>query len=453
METSRFKPFLLGLGICAIAIGVTSAMIALKPEAEEEEAIKTPLVVRTADADLKEQTVFASFQGEVRAKTNIELVTQVAGKVTSVSSKFVEGGEFKAGETLLQIDDADYQVALKSAEASVAAAKVDVDIELATAKSNIDQWTRLQNRPISEANPLLLNKPQIDRATARLNAAKAELSAAKLNYDRTKISAPFDGRIMSKSAELGQFLSRGSSIGRVFATDAMEVRIPMTDVQIDELGLTLGYSADAQDGNDLGATVTTLFGSEQRVWQGKVKGVDASVDSQTRLLFATIVVENPFGVIDSSALPLVPGMFVDVQLASPRKLSGLEIPRTALRNGSQVYVYQDQALRLKPVKPIYTSADRVIVSFNDQSQLAVGDRVIVSPVPGAYDGMPVKLPQEMNASAQPANVDAIDTEAERDAQQEEAGPDEIKESSQSVVPEVSGQERESLAADPQQARA
>ena len=398
MELAKFKPFLLGLGIIVGAILVVVALKALKPQTEKEETSKPPLMVRTVEAAHKEQVVFSTFQGEVRAKTDIELVTQVTGKVMSVADKFIEGGEFKAGETLLQIDDADYLVALKLAQASVASAQVDIDIERATAATNAREWQDLQGKPIEEANPLRLNKPQIDRAIARLDAAKAELAAARLNYNRTKISAPFDGRIMTKSAELGQFMSRGSSIGRVFATQTMEVRIPMTDVQLSELGLNLGYSARTAGTKGLPATVSMLFGSEQRLWQGFVRSVDASVDSQTRLLFATVVVDEPFLQPNDQSVPLVPGLFVDVQLSSPNKLSGLEVPRTALRNGNQVYVYDDGKLRLKTVKTVYTSREMVILSEDAISKLELGDSVVTSPVPGAYDGMPVKLAEAISTA-------------------------------------------------------
>ncbi len=390
MKLGKFKPFLMGTGILTGAIVIVMGLGAAKPKTEKEETKKPPMVVRTADAAYKEQTVFATFQGEVRAKTNIELVTQVTGKVMSVSDKFIEGGKFEAGETLLQIDDADYLVALRSAEASVASAQVDLEVERATAANRAKEWQDLQGKPIEQANPLLLNKPQIDRAKARLNAAKAELAAAKLNYDRTKISAPFNGRIMSKSAELGQFMSRGASVGRVFATEAMEVRIPMTDVQINELGLSLGYSSQSSGTKGLPATVSMVFGDEVRRWQGFVKNVDANVDNQTRLLFATVVVDQPFNQNGEQSIPLVPGLFVDVELASPQKLSGLELPRTALRNGNQVYVYNSDKLNLKPVKVIYTSQDKVIVA-EGESQIGVGEQIITSSVPGAYEGMPVKL--------------------------------------------------------------
>ena len=406
MGFRQFKSFFLGLGIIVGAVVVVVALQALKPKTEKEETTKPPLVVRTVEAVHKEQLVYSTFQGEVRAKTDIELITQVTGKVTSVSENFIEGGEFKAGEVLLQIDDADYQVALKSAQASVAAAQVDVDVELATAATNKRQWLELQRRPIEEANPLLLNKPQIDLANARLDAAKAELAAARLNYNRTKLSAPFDGRIMTKSAELGQFLSRGSSIGRVFASQTMEVRIPMTDVQVSELGLTLGYSAKTAGTKGLPATVTTVFGLNQYAWQGYVKSVDASIDSRTRLLFATVVVEQS----SEQQAALAPGLFVDVQLASPAKLSGLEVPRTALRNGNQIYVYQDDKLVLKDVKTVYTSKEIVIVSEDGGTDLVLGDKVITSPVPGAYQGMPIKLPEAL--SDNDSNADGSESAAE-----------------------------------------
>ena len=110
----------------------------------------------------------------------------------------------------------------------------------ASAETNKREWKDLVGESIEKANPLRLNKPQVQRARARLDAARAQLAQAKLDFQRTTVSAPFAARVMTKSAELGQFISRGNSIGRVFSTDSVEIRIPMTDQQIAELGLGLG---------------------------------------------------------------------------------------------------------------------------------------------------------------------------------------------------------------------
>lgn len=431
MKLAKFKSVFIGVGILGGAVAIVMVLSALKPKPEEEESTKPPLVVRTAEVADKQQVVFANFQGEVRAKTNIELVTQVNGKVTWVSEKFIEGGRFEPGEVLLKIDDADYQVALKSAEASVASAQVDLDIEVATAATSIREWEDLQGKPLDQANPLRLNKPQIDRAKARLDAAKAELAAAKLNYDRTRLSAPFSGRVMTKSAELGQFLARGTSIGRVFATDAMEIRIPMTDVQIDELGLQVGYSAEESGAAGHPAKVSAVFGTEKHEWAGYLRSIDASVDNDTRLMYATITVDNPFATTEQHSVPLVPGLFADVELASPNKIAGLQIPRTALRNGNQVYVFENEELKLKSVKVVYTSSEFVIVANHGESAITAGDRVITSSVPGAHEGMAVKLPN----SLVPQDTDAI----EAAPQIAEPATDAPKKTDEVVTPDTSKQ--------------
>jgi len=402
---SRIKPFFIGFAILALAILVVVTLHALKPKPEEEQSTRPPLSVKTAPVEFKQQKVFASFQGEVRAKTEIELVTQVSGKVVKVSDSFIEGGQFQPGETLIQIDDADYLVALKSAQANVASAQVELGRELATAETNAKQWQALQNKPISEANPLVLNKPQIDSARARLSAAEAQLAAAKLNYERTNISAPFAGRIMTKSAELGQFMPGGASIGRVFASDAMEIRIPMTDVQLDELGLRMGYSANSENSKGLPAKVSTRFGDQPQVWQAWLLSVDASVNSTTRLVFATIVVDNPLSIDTQSPAFLAPGLFVDVELASPEELSGLQVPRNALRNGEQVFVVADDKLQMRSVDVIFTSNDVALLNTADSATLKPGDLVIISPVPGAYSGMRVKVPEQATATQVEAPAD------------------------------------------------
>ncbi|MEO0368840.1 MAG: efflux RND transporter periplasmic adaptor subunit [Pseudomonadota bacterium] len=383
VSLKSFVPVFVLLG-AAVIVGL---LFVLKPAPPEEEADAPSLTVKYSAAEFKRQWVSTYFQGEVRAKADIDLITQVTGNVISVSDAFTEGGEFAAGDTLLRIDDADYRVALRAAEASVASAQVDLELELGTAATNAKQWQELQGRPVAEANPLTLNKPQVDRARAMLEAAKAELAQAELNYQRTFISAPFDGRIMTKDAELGKFMSRGASIARVFSTQEMEIRIPMTDIQISELGLQLGYSSLNAD-RAIDATVSAVFGIERYEWLGVLKSVDASIDNETRLVYATVVVEQPFGQAAQGEVPLVPGLYVDVELEAAQELVGIQVPRTAIRNGSEVYVAARGELRREPISVIFTSEDYAVID-PDSTALTSGDLVITSPVPGAYNGMAV----------------------------------------------------------------
>ncbi len=397
---SRIKESKAFLPTCVIlvAVVITVVFFAFSPEVVEEKNEFPPLVVEVSEASLDEKLRSSMFQGEVRAKTDIELVTQVTGKVMSVSDKFIEGGHFEPNEPILQIDDADYRVALKLAEASVAEAKVELDIELASAETNKREWRDLVGESLEKANPLRLNQPQVQRARARLDAARAQLAQAQLDYSRTTISAPFAGRIMEKSAELGQFVSRGSSVGRVFSTDSVEIRIPMTDQQISELGLTLGQVPNAKT---LKAKVSTNFGSTYHEWQGYLKSVDSSVDSETRLLFGTIVVDSPFVLKTKQAIPLAPGLFVDVELDAAEKVAGVSVPRIALRGGSRVYVVKDNTLSFREVSPLFTSSEVAVLSVEGNATLLPGDLVVVSPVPGAFHGMPVEVKGDKSAKIEP----------------------------------------------------
>lgn len=385
----------LPLLILLIGGGVAALLVANKPEVEQEEAEFPPLVVEVASASLDQAQRTALFQGEVRAKTDINLVTQVTGKVTKVSDKFIEGGQFEKDEIILEIDDADYRVALKSAQATVAEAQVQLDLELASAETSKNEWRDLYGESLENANPLRLNKPQVDRARARLEAASAQYAQAKLDFDRTKIRAPFSGRIQSKGAELGQFVARGSGVGRMFSTDSVEIRIPMSDLQISELGLTLGQIPNSQQ--RIPASVKSHFGNDDYVWQGYLKSVDASVDNETRLLFGTIVVEQPFALSEQNSIPLAPGLFVDVELDAAQSVTGVSVPRTALRSGDTIYVVQDNQLKFKRVKPVFTSPEVAVLSTETQEALLPGERVVVSPVPGAFAGMSVEIKGEQEA--------------------------------------------------------
>lgn len=373
-------------------IGVAVLLFINKPEVVEEKNEFPPLAVQVYQATLDERVRSSLFQGEVRAKTDIELVAQVTGTVTAVSPKFIEGGQFAANDVILQIDDADYQVALKSADAAVAEARVQLDIELASAETSKKEWRDLVGQSLDKADPLRLNQPQVRRARARLNAAIAQRAQAQLDYERTKVRAPFAGRIMRKSAALGQFVSRGSSIGRVFSTDSVEIRIPMSDLQISELELSLGHFQSGQE--RVAARVKTRFGNRDYRWPGYLKSIDASVDNETRLLFGTIVVDRPFDVDQGQGIPLAPGLFVDVELDAAHTVAGVSVPRSALRGGNQVYVVENNELKFRSVTTLFTSPDVAILNIDGDGSISPGDMVVVSPVPGARAGMSVEVNSE-----------------------------------------------------------
>lgn len=376
--------------IMVIAAGVGSVMVLASAKEAPEKTIEEPRPVSLRVDKVRSEriTVSVGTQGEVRAKTDISLVPQVGGRIVKVSDSFAEGGSFSPGETLIQIDDANYLLAVTSAEARVAEAAVRVEQELADASIKAKQWKDWVVD--GEPTPLALNKPQVAEAQAKLRAAEADLENARLNLERTKIKVPFEGRVLERNIGVGQFVSVGATLGRVFATDTVEVRLPLTDAQLGELALPIGFVAEP--GKAPSVTFSANIGGATRSWAGKIMRVNASVDSQTRLVYAIAEVEDPYGSAADHGMPLAVGLFVTASIQGVTPHDAMVIPRTALRGEDRVYVIENDKLQIRTVEVLSTSAEQVIV----MAGLSAGENVVTSPVRSVFDGM-AALPIEQTA--------------------------------------------------------
>jgi len=369
--------------VLAGSIGVVFALSAAKPPPEKKEESQRLISLYVDEVRSDIVTISVQTQGEVRPKTEIDLIPQVSGRIIAISQSFSEGAEFGPGSMLLKIDDTDYKLAVIRARARVAEAQVGVQRELANAKIKQGQWRDKSTR--GQPTPYALNKPQVMEAEAKLLAAQADLQGAELNVARTEISAPFRGRVREKSVGIGQYVSVGTRLGRVFATDTVEIRLPLTDVQLAELSLPLGFMADAFNAPEV--KFKAHVGNREHFWSGRVVRINASVDPQTRLIYAVAEVEDPYGQGSDSGAPLAVGMFVNAEIAGVFSQPALVLPRLALRNADKVYVINDEnRLEIRTVDVLSTTEDTVLVTKG----VAVGEKVVTSTIPAAVDGMEVR---------------------------------------------------------------
>ncbi len=364
-------------------IGIVQVLVAAKPEPEKKEEAQRLVSLYVDEVASDEVTIIVNTQGEVRPKTEVDLVPQVSGRVIMISEHFAEGAEFGPDTTLLKIDDSNYRLAVVQAEARVAAAKTAVQEQLATAKIKESQWATKGGS--AEPTPFALNVPQVAQAKAQLRSAEAELEEARLNLSRTEIKVPFQGRVRSRSIGLGQIVSAGSSLGKVFATDTVEVRLPLTDTQLVELNLPMGFTAEASNGPLVNFKASV--GNQTYYWQGQVRRVNAAVDQDTRLIYATAEVEDPYGKAAAGGMPMAVGLFVSAEIAGAARQSVFVMPRKALRNEDKVYVINgDSKLEIRTVEVLSTSEDLVYVTGG----VLPGENVVTSTIPAAVDGMQVE---------------------------------------------------------------
>ena len=369
--------------VLVVSIGVVQALSAAKPAPEKKEESLRLVSLYVDEVTSDEVTISVQTQGDVRPKTEIDLIPQVSGRIVGISESFAEGAEFSPGETLIKIDDTNYKLAVVRAEARVAEAQVAVQRELANAKIKEDHWLDKSNS--GTPTPYALNKPQVMEAESKLLAAEADLKEARLNVARTEINVPFLGRVREKNVGIGQYVTAGTKLGRVFSTDTVEIRLSLTGEQLEELNLPMGFMADAF--NAPVVQFTANVGNREHLWTGRIVRTHASVDQQTRLIYAIAEVEDPYGLGSDNGAPLAVGMFVHADIASVNSQSAMVLPRLALRNTNKVYVINDQnRLEIRTVEVISTSEDTVLVSTG----VAVGDKVVTSTIPAAVDGMEVR---------------------------------------------------------------
>jgi RND family efflux transporter MFP subunit len=368
--------------VLVVSIGVVQALSAAKPAPEKKEESQRLISLYVDEVTSDMVTISVQTQGEVRPKTEIDLIPQVSGRIVAISESFAEGAEFSPGQTLIKIDDTNYKLAVIRAEARVSEAEVAVQRELANAKIKQDHWLDKSNN--GEPTPYALNIPQVKEAEAKLLAAQADLKEARLNVARTEINVPFLGRVREKSVGIGQYVSAGTHLGRVFSTDTVEIRLSLTDEQLQELNLPMGFMADAF--NAPVVQFTAQVGNREHSWNGRIVRIHASVDQQTRLIYAIAEVEDPYGFGADNGAPIAVGMFVHANIESVNSQSAMVLPRLALRNTDKVYVINaENRLEIRTVEVLSTSKDIVLVSTG----VEVGDKVVTSTIPAAVDGMEV----------------------------------------------------------------
>ena len=384
----RFTGPVLVLGA---GIGIFVLLKVTAPKPESEETPPRPVTVYTQLAERADTQLSVQTQGEVRARTAIDLTAQVGGRVVAVSPEYVEGGRFEPETVLLRIEDTDYRLALREAEASVAAAKLGVEQALADA-----DVARRQLQGTPNPSDLALKIPQIEEARARRAAAEAALDQARLNLERTRLSLPFAGRVASIAVHVGEFIAPGTSLGRVFATDRVQIRLPLNNQQLAALGLPIGFSRSE---GSAGPTVSLSaeVAGEQHIWRGELVRIDAAVDSATRLIYATAEVAEPYGAGRSSlGMPLAVGLFVDAAVNGREVRDAVRIPSKGLRPGDQVFVVDSSgALSIRSADVAYSNTDFAIIRDGVQA----GERVVVSALRNPVTGMALATIDETRVAA------------------------------------------------------
>jgi len=333
--------------------------------------------------------------GEVMASKSVVITPQVSGRIVQMLGDLAPGTVVHKDDVLVQIDDADYVLEQQKVKAELSQAMASYEQELGEqAVANRELEILIQQNMASELSEqqrkLILRHPQLVQAKAEVDAAKATLDKATLDVERTKIRAPFTGIISEKYVDLGLQISTTSSVVELVDSEEywIKVALPASYIQrlhfADDIAgsnvdvfLTGNYST--QDGN--------AEGKKFNVRQGEVYKRFPQLDSTTRQAQVLVRVLDPLALHEKNKgkPQLLVNDFVSLKVFGKQLDSVFVVDEGVVRNGNQVWIYDNGNLRIQTLDVIWREAGRVFLGAG----LDDGDLLITTDIANASDGLRV----------------------------------------------------------------
>lgn len=386
-------------------------------------------------------------QGSIQPRIESRLTSQVAGQITRIADSLRNGAFIAEGEVLVEIDRRDFEHALARTQASlvqaeqtiierrismrraetdiivsesdVVQAKLAVTEEAARAKQAVEDWKRLGRS--GEPSDLVLRKPQlaaaesaekasearlmqkrldlqlattrIETATAAEAVVRAELEQRKLDLERTRIVAPFAGRIVNRSIDLGQVVTTNTELATLYAVDFAEVRLPLHSRQLGFVDLP-----DSPDDAPVPVDLYFTIGHQEHRRQAEIVRTDAQVDARSRQLFAIAQLRDPFALADAANTPLPIGTFVRAEIRGDTLEQVYVLPRRAVREETEILVATaENKLFRRSITPLWSDQNVVVA----RDGFEPGELLCTTAVGIIADGMEVTLQIEGEAPRPP----------------------------------------------------
>lgn len=369
------RKFIIPATVVLISVLGAVTLLATSPQLMPSSSQPVPTTVRTLEVTPAPMQLMVHSQGTAEPSTESNLIPEVSGRVVRKSPSLVAGGYFEQGDVLLELDAEDYRNTVDRARSTLTRA----DAEYAHARYEFQRHKELESRQLVSRSLMENTLRSFRVAEAARNDSRVALEQAQRDLTRTKIFAPFTGLVRTEQVDIGQFVSRGASIATIYATDFIEVRLPLADRQLAFLDVPIGvhgqFPSDARPRVELSAN----YAGRKYTWHGEIVRTEAEIDMKSRMVHVIARVDNA-----AQETPLAVGLYVEAAIVGALAEDIIVLPRNALRTGNQVLIVDhENKLRFRDVTPLRLYRDEVLI----QSGLEAGERVCISPIQTAIDGM------------------------------------------------------------------
>jgi HlyD family secretion protein len=293
----------------------------------------------TTEATVGSISRIVTTSGPVRPWTTVQIGSQLSGQIRRVLADF--NSDVKEGDILAELDASMFEARVEQAEADLAMARAALASQQATllkAEAVLDEAEQSRGRQrvlsqkgvttqasldtivrdtrVAEAG-IAITRAQIENAQANVTQREALLNQARIDLDRTRISSPINGTVVSRTVDIGQTVAASLQAPELFRI-AQDLRSIYIEAQVNEADV----GAIAQ-GNPATFTVDTFPG---RLFEGRVAQVRLAPNEVQSVVTYSVVIEA-----SNADLKLFPGMTANVHIETARHDDVLRIPMEALR--------------------------------------------------------------------------------------------------------------------------
>jgi len=348
-----------------------------------------PVAVRVAQVELDSVRLIVVSQGKVQAAQLANLSAPVAGPIEWISPAMQAGGYVEAGQVLLRLETSDYETARARSRAAMQQAQAEVN----HANTDLERMKELTKQRLASDSQLQDAIRTADVNAARLADALASFRQTELDLERAEIKAPFNAIIETREVELGQYVNRAQSVAILYGADEVEVRLPLAIRQLGYLDIPLGTRGELVGNAAPDVLLTGFYGGEEHHWQGKLVRTEATIDPNSNTVQAIIRVQQPvagdtkLSRLSTEQIPLPIGLFVQANIVGKEAEDMIALPRSVIRNNSQVLVVDaENKMYFRDVEIFRLEEDRVLISGG----LLAGEYICTSPIQAVVNGMSVQ---------------------------------------------------------------
>jgi len=337
-----------------------------KPKPKFDKIVKTVFIDTVVNKDIP---IVITASGNLTAKNKIELYSEVQGVLRSSRIDFKAGTTYSSGQTLLSINSDEFYASIQSQKSSlynlITSIMPDVRLDY---PDSFDKWqTYLQNFDLNKTTPKLpefsSDKEKYFISGRGVTTSYYNVKNLEVKLSKYQLRAPYSGILTEALVTPGTLVRVGQKLGEFIDPSVYEM----------EVAISAAYS----DLLKVGSAVSLSNLERTQSYKGKVIRVNGTIDQTTQTTNAYIQI------IDKN---LKEGMYLEADLIAKSETDAYEISRKLLVDNSKVYVVNDTILNLVKVDPVYFNAESVVVKG-----LKNDTKIISHALPGAYDGMVVKI--------------------------------------------------------------